>query len=102
MRTSNFPSLNKTTTVYSGTYLTVNVHEFLLNITWTHATYVGVGATGTPASTITITNIDNTTTELKLITNFITGAGNTVIKKLQIPLNYKSIAVTQVTAPGVA
>lgn len=102
MKTSNFPSVNKTSTVYSGTYLNIYVHDFVLKIIWTHAIFVGAGNTGTPASTITITNVDNTTTQLKLVTNFITGAGNSIIKNIQIPLNYKSIAVTEVTSPGVS
>jgi len=100
MKTSNFPSVNKTSTLYSGTYLRVYVHEFLLNIVWSHGIFVGAGGTGTPASTITITNIDNTTTNLILVTNFIAGAGNNIIKEIQIPLNYKSISITEVTPPG--
>jgi hypothetical protein len=99
MRTSNFPSSVGTSQAFNGTYIDVYKHENLLEIQWRTVSYAA-GTPGNALSTVTITNIDNTTSALQFNTTFNTGAGSNAYKKIQIPINYKSISVTDATPPG--
>jgi len=101
MRTSNFPSSVGTSQIFNGTYIDVYKHENLLEVQWRTVSYSAVFA-GTRLSTVTITNIDNTTSVLNFPTTFNTGAGNNAYRDIQIPLNYKSISVVDAIPPGSA
>ena len=101
MRTSNFSSSVKTSQVFNGTYIDVYKHENLLEIQWRTVSFSAVNS-GNALSTVTITNIDNTTSALRFNTTFNTGAGSNAYKEIQIPINYKSISVTDATPPGLS
>jgi len=99
MRTSNFSSSDGTSQIFNGTYIDVYKHENLLEVQWRTVSYSAANS-GTTLSTVTITNIDNTTSVLNFPTTFNTGAGSNAYKKIQIPLNYKSISVVDAVQPG--
>jgi len=99
MKTSNFSSSVGTSQIFNGTYIDVYKHENLLEVQWRTVSYSAVNS-GTVLSTVTITNIDNTTSVLYFPTTFNTGAGNNAYKEIQIPLNYKLISVVDAIPPG--